>query len=172
MQVVITGYFNSYFYKPFSESDKKYDDSGYNYFQVIDKSKMPLYESFQKHSAFIDFKIKLNKYKNSMFYFILDNPRSFNFDANIYLEYKFVSHSTYFINTFNPDKFKYDENQKRTQLSVVKNISDFKNIKYLNIADFICPNDDCSVLKFNHFIYKDNNHLRSLYVTYFLRMPL
>ena len=110
-----------------------------------------------------------------MFYFILDNPRSFNFDPNIHLEYKFDSHSTYFINTFNsfnPDKFKYDENQKRTQLNIVKNFSDFKNIKFLNIADFICPNDDCSVLKFNHFIYKDNNHLRSSYVTNFLRMPL
>jgi peptidoglycan/LPS O-acetylase OafA/YrhL len=174
-KVVISGYFNSYFYKPFSESDKKYDDYGYNYFQVIDKSKMPLYESFQKHNAFIDFKTKLNKYKNIMFYFILDNPRSFNFDPNIHLEYKFDSHSTYFINTFNsfnPDKFKYDENQKRTQLNIVKNFSDFKNIKFLNIADFICPNDDCSVLKFNHFIYKDNNHLRSSYVTNFLRMPL
>jgi ribosome biogenesis GTPase A len=62
-KVVISGYFNSYFYKPLFESDMIYDDYGYNYFQIIDKSKMSLYESFQKHNAFIDFKTKLKKYK-------------------------------------------------------------------------------------------------------------
>jgi hypothetical protein len=174
-KVVISGYFNSYFYKPLFESDMIYDDYGYNYFQIIDKSKMSLYESFQKHNAFIDFKTKLKKYKNIKFYSTLDNPRSFNFDPNIHLEYKFNPYSTYFIYTFrgfSPDKFKYDDNQKRTQQNIVKNFSDFKNIKFLNIADFICPNDDCIVKKFNHFIYKDNSHLKSSYVTNFLRIPL
>ena len=31
------------------------------------------------------------------------------------------------------------------------------------IADFICPNDDCSVLKFNHFISKEVNIFIGLY---------
>jgi peptidoglycan/LPS O-acetylase OafA/YrhL len=174
-KVVISGYFNSYFNTPNNTSDKLYDDFGYKYFQFINKSKIPLVESFEKNKAFDELKLYLKKYKHINFYFILDNPRSYNFDPNTHLDYKFDPNSEYFntnFTNFNSIVFKYYDYQKSIQHKIVNSFSEVNNISFLNIADFICPNGNCNIFKSGNFIYKDNNHLRPFFVKNYLRIPI
>lgn len=99
-KVVISRYFYSYFNTLNDNSHKLYDVFVYKYFQLINKSKITLVKSFKIIQLLMILKLYLKNYKQINFYFILDNPRSYIFDPNVHLEYKFDPNSEYFTAIF------------------------------------------------------------------------
>jgi peptidoglycan/LPS O-acetylase OafA/YrhL len=174
-KVVLSGYFNSYFSKLIDLSDENYDDLNYKYFFQLNNSKIPLNDSIGIYKSIEHLMKFINDNKHIKFYFLLDNPRSFNFDPEVHLKYMFFKDSPEFKKKFpyfEKTNFKFSQNQKNLEKYIIDQLSKCPNLKTLKISDFICSNENCAVFINNKFIYKDNNHLRPFFVIKYLQQPL
>lgn len=166
--IIITGCFNCYFIDQALKTPRVGDE--YNYYFLKGSERLYLrqglgmQESVQSLSNFLE---SLSKYEVIL---LGDNPSGDNFDPKVMLRFKKMGDSKFFKSRY-PDyqegEFKVSSSQIVLDETLRKNTP--KTVDFISQISLICPNETCNAVdEKSQPLYKDANHIRTVFARRFL----